>query len=140
MSHSSLRAISSPLAYLSSPCRALSIASGSSDRSSSCVTPGEPRHSVDSRLMTVEMLGLLFVSGVAVMLLGVDVTEVPRFDDDPAHDNRWRRSSTRPCCASGAGSMPRRVNRSASDAKHRSAPTATWRWDRVWIFKNIVVQ
>ena len=120
-----VHAIPSSRMYLSSPCRALSIASGSSERSNSCVTPGEPRQSVDSRLMTVEMLGLLLVSGVAVMPPGVDVTDVPRFDDEPAHDSRCRRSSTRPCRASGAGSMPRRVKRSASDAKHRSAPSAT---------------
>ena len=112
--------------YLSSPCRALSMASGSSERSNSCVTPGEPRHSVESRLMTVEMLGLLFVSGVAVMLPGVDVIEVPTFED-PAQDKRCKRSSTRPCWARGAGSMPRRVKRSANDAKHRRAPSATWR-------------
>ena len=111
--------------YLSSPCRALSMASGSSERSNSCVTPGEPRHSVESRLMTVEMLGLLLVSGVAVMLPGVDVMEVPTFDD-PAQHKRCKRSSTRPCWARGAGSMPRRVKRSANDAKHRRAPSATW--------------
>lgn len=111
--------------HLSSPCKALSMASGSSERSNSCVTPGEPRHSVDRRLMTVEMLGLLFVSGVAVILLGVNVIDEPTLDE-PAQDKRCSRSSMRPCCARGAGSMPRRVKRSANDAKHRSAPSATW--------------
>ncbi len=37
----------------------------------SSVTPGDPLHSVDRRLITVDMLGLLFVSGVAVMAPGV---------------------------------------------------------------------
>ena len=45
-------------AYRSSPCRAFSMASGSCDRNKSCVTTGDPRHRVDRRLITVDMLGL----------------------------------------------------------------------------------
>jgi len=44
--------------YRSSPCRAFSMASGSWERNKSCVTTGEPRHKVDRRLITVDMLGL----------------------------------------------------------------------------------
>jgi len=45
-------------AYRSSPCRAFSMASGSCERNKSCVTTGDPRHRVDRRLITVDMLGL----------------------------------------------------------------------------------
>ena len=110
--------------YLSSPLRALSIASGSFDLSRSCVTPGDPRHRVESRLITVLILGLLLVSGVADMDPGVDSMEEPRFRP-PANDSLCNRSFTRPCWARGAGSTPFLVKRSASEAKHLRAPSAT---------------
>lgn len=43
----------------------------------------------------------------------------------PAAAIRDNSSSVNPCLANGAGSTPRRVNRSASDAKHRRAPSET---------------
>lgn len=43
----------------------------------------------------------------------------------PAAAIRDNNSSVSPCCASGAGSTPRRVNLSASDAKQRRAPSET---------------
>ena len=110
--------------YLSSPCRAFSMASGRSDLNRSCVMPGDPRQRVDKRLITVEILGLLFVSGVADSDPGVEDMELPGAGA-PAVDRRWRRSVTRPCRARGAGSMPRRVKRSAREAKQRRAPSAT---------------
>lgn len=79
---------------------------------------------MESRLITVEMLGLLLVSGVAERDPGVAESELPGAGA-PADDNLWSRSATSPCRASGAGSIPRRVNRSASDAKHLNAPSAT---------------
>ena len=89
------------------------------------MTPGDPRQRVESRPITVEILGLLFDSGVAV-------TSEPEVADMelpgagvPAAERRWRRSVTKPWRASGAGSTPRLVKRSASEAKHRRAPSAT---------------
>lgn len=43
----------------------------------------------------------------------------------PAAAMRDSSSSVSPCLASGAGSTPRRVNRSANEAKHRKAPSDT---------------
>ena len=88
------------------------------------MTPGEPLHSVDSRLITVEMLGLLLVSGVAEMLPGVADRELPGAGA-PEEESRCRSSVIKPCWAKGAGSTPRRVKRSAREAKQRSAPSAT---------------
>lgn len=42
-----------------------------------------------------------------------------------AFDSLVRSSDTRPCSARGAGSTPLLVKRSASDAKHLKAPSAT---------------
>jgi len=61
---------------LSSPRSPLSMACGRLERSRSCVMEGEPRHSVDRRLITVEILGLDFTSGVTVTLPGVLASEV----------------------------------------------------------------
>ena len=88
------------------------------------MTVGEPRQSVESREMTVEMLGLALHSGVRLGLEGVLDSEVlwpPSLILYRRHSSSW----IRPCLASGAGSTERRVKRSASDAKHRSAPSAT---------------
>ena len=112
--------------YLSSPFSPLSMASGSLERSRSCVTAGEPRHKVDSREMTVEMLGLALHSGVRLGLEGVLDSEVlwpPSLILCRRHSSSW----IRPWRASGAGSTDRRVKRSASEAKHRRAPSATWK-------------
>ncbi len=89
------------------------------------VIPGEPRQRVDKRLITVDILGLLLVSGVAVIAPGVRESEASRLGP-PALPSLCRRSLTNPCCASGAGSTPRLVNRSASEAKHLRAPSATY--------------
>lgn len=43
----------------------------------------------------------------------------------PAAAIRDNSSSVSPCLANGAGSTPRRVNLSASEAKHLSAPSET---------------
>lgn len=45
----------------------------------------------------------------------------------PAAAMRDSSSSVKPCLAKGAGSTPRRVNRSASEAKQRKAPSDTCR-------------
>lgn len=109
--------------YLSSPLSPLSIASGKSDLSRSCVMVGDPRQSVESRLITVEILGLDFASG-REMLPGV--LAVDRLGpDSPACCSRCSSSSINPCLARGAGSIPLRVKRSAREAKQRSAPSAT---------------
>lgn len=73
--------------------------------------------------MTVDILGLLLVSGVADRDPGVLLKEA--FLGPPAAVRRWRRSATRPCSDKGCGSTPRLVNRSARDEKHRKAPSDT---------------
>lgn len=89
---------------------------------------GEPLQSVDSRLMMVETDADDLVSGVAVTLAfrpgAPGPVDVLRFGP-AAFDSRVRSSVTRPCSARGAGSTPRRVNRSAREAKQRRAPSAT---------------
>lgn len=45
--------------------------------------------------------------------------------DPAAFESLANSSFTRPCSAKGAGSTPRRVNLSDSDAKHRRAPSET---------------
>lgn len=79
--------------------------------------------------MTVETLAFPLASGV--------VPAAPRgvapwaavgvADDSPQLDNLSNNSSVSPCLASGAGSTPLRVNLSARDAKHRRAPSDTFR-------------
>ena len=67
-------------AHLSSPARALSMASGSSDLSKLCVTLGEPRHNVDNKLVTVDMLAFALLSAPPApgrLDPGVDVKEAP---------------------------------------------------------------
>ena len=108
---------------LSSPRSPLSMASGKSDRSRSCVIVGDPRQSVDRRLITVEILGLDLASW---MLTFPGVLAVETLGpNSPACWSRCSNSSIRPCWARGAGSTPRRVKRSAREAKHRRAPSAT---------------
>lgn len=111
--------------YLSSPLNPLSIASGSSDLRRSCVMDGDPRHRVDRRLITVEILGLDLLSGVMLTLPGVLDTDTLG-PTSPTFSNRFNSSSTSPLWDKGAGSIPLRVNRSARDAKQRNAPSATW--------------
>ncbi len=107
--------------------------------------PGDPRHRVDSKLMTVEMDELHVADLVPVASTGLEVVAeadaadaagefVDGCDDDDvvvvaaapaAFDKRKRRAETSPCSAKGPGSMPRRVKRSANEAKHLRAPSAT---------------
>ena len=110
--------------YLSSPFNPLSIASGRSDLSKSCVMMGEPRHSVDRRLMTVDILVLALLSEALPGVLAVEMLG----PGSPACWSRWSSSSINPCSAKGAGSTPRRVKRSAREAKHLRAPSDTWVW------------
>lgn len=62
-----------------------------------------------------------FASGVVPLPVGLSLDVVP------ALAKRSSRSSISPCFANGAGSMPRLVKRSATDAKHLSALSETWR-------------
>jgi hypothetical protein len=112
------------VSHLSSPCRALSIASGISERKISLVTAGEPRHKVSNKLITVEILELALDSGVAGIFPGVLENDPPG-GIPPAFLSLLNNSSTSWCFASGAGSTPRRVNLSARDAKQRIAPSDT---------------
>lgn len=116
------RWIFSSITHLSSPFNPLSIASGRSDLKRSWVIPGEPRHKVDKRLMTVDILGLDLDSGV--LAPGVLAKET-LWLVSPALCNLCRSSSMSPCWARGTGSMPLRVNLSAKEAKHLRAPSAT---------------
>lgn len=100
-----------------------------------CVTSGDPLHSVDSRLTMVDTWLLSLESGAE----GAAPVEVrPGLQEEagpdtvpPAAAMRDSSSSVRPCLAKGAGSTPRRVNRSANEAKQRRAPSDTWRTRRV---------
>ena len=86
-----------------------------------CVTLGDPRHSVDNRLTIVDTdVLLLLESGVAPLLPVFSPAEAA------ALANLSNNSLLSPCSAKGAGSTPRRVKRSARDAKHRRAPSDTW--------------
>lgn len=94
-----------------------------------CVTSGEPLQSVDSRLTMVDTWLLSLESaadGAAPLevLPGLQVEEGPD-PGPPAAAIRDSSSSVSPCLANGAGSTPRRVNRSASEAKQRRAPSDT---------------
>lgn len=94
-----------------------------------CVTSGEPLHSVESRLTMVDTWLLSLESAAvagapAVLRPGLHAEDGPD-TVPPAAAIRDRSSSVSPCLASGAGSTPRRVNRSASDAKQRRAPSET---------------
>ena len=85
------------------------------------VISGEPRHNVDNKLMTVVTGGLaLFGSGVPVLTFDLS------FPDVPAFASLSSSSSIKPCFANGAGSMPRRVKRSATEAKHLKAVSETY--------------
>jgi len=101
------------------------------------VIEGEPRHKVDKRLIMLDTLAVFFPSpGVfaeaeipfpvfdteGVFELAVVIPLVPSEDDILASKSR-----TRPCSANGCGSIPRLVNRSEREAKHRKAPSATCR-------------
>lgn len=102
------------------------MASGSMERSRSCVTVGEPRHNVDRSEMTVDTLGEALVSGFMVDfgdLLGRLSDVLP---PSPTFINRARSSWISPWLAKGAGSTERRVKRSAKEAKQRSAPSDTY--------------
>lgn len=96
---------------------------------------GDPRHKVDNKLIIVETLAVFFPSlgvfpadetpvapaVVLDVLVAVAFTEVPKELDILAN-----KSLSNPCSANGAGSTPRRVNRSERDAKQRNAPSATY--------------
>ena len=93
------------------------------------MTSGEPRHSVDSRLTIVDTWLLSLESadegaGPVEVRPGLQAEDGP-VATPPAAAMRESSSSVRPCVASGAGSTPRRVKRSASEAKQRSAPSDT---------------
>lgn len=100
-----------------------------------CVTSGEPLHSVDSRLTMVDTWLLSLASGAE----GAAPVEVrPGLQEEagpdtvpPAAAIRDSSSSVKPCLAKGAGSTPRRVNLSANEAKQRSAPSDTLRTGNV---------
>lgn len=90
---------------------------------------------MDSRLTIVDTWLLSLVSGVEGVA-PVEARPTLQADDGPdavpppAAAMRDSSSSVRPCLASGAGSTPRRVKRSASEAKQRRAPSDTWRTER----------
>lgn len=93
------------------------------------MTTGEPLQSVESRLTIVDTW-LLNLESAAVEGAPVVLRPGLQADDGPdtvppAAAMRDNSSSVNPCFANGAGSTPRRVNRSASEAKHRRAPSET---------------
>ena len=93
------------------------------------MTRGEPRQSVDSRLTMVDTW-LLSLESAAVGAAPVEERPGLQAEEGPvtvppAAAMRDSSSSVRPCLASGAGSTPRRVKRSASEAKQRRAPSDT---------------
>lgn len=93
-----------------------------------CVTRGEPLHRVDSRLTMVDTWLLSLESGAdgaAPLDARLGLHEDGPAVGPPAAAIRKSSSALRPCLASGAGSTPRRVKRSANDAKQRKAPSET---------------
>ena len=91
------------------------------------MTPGDPLHSVDNKLITVDILGFPLESGVvpadaATEVLAPDARAAAGM---PQWASLSSSSVVRPCLASGAGSTPRLVKRSAREAKQRKAPSAT---------------
>lgn len=93
------------------------------------MTSGDPRHRVDSRLTMVDTWllslesaaeGVAPVGGRPGLQEEVEPDTVP-----PAAAMRDSSSSVSPCLAKGAGSTPRRVKRSAKEAKQRNAPSDT---------------
>lgn len=95
--------------------------------------PAEPRQSVDNRLITVDMLGLLFDSAGTARGPAVLDKELPD-PDAPASTSLRKSSSVRPFFDRATGSIPRRIKRSARDAKQRRAPSATCK--RPKLFKH----
>lgn len=66
--------------YLSSPCKAFSMASGNCDLKRSCVMLCDPRQSADSRLIIVETDDEHFVvSGADVLVLAPNVPKQDSF-------------------------------------------------------------
>lgn len=95
------------------------------------MTTGEPRQSVDSRLTMVDTWLLSLESGADGVAPvegrpGLQAEDEPD-TEPPAAAMRDSSSSVSPCLARGAGSTPRRVNRSANEAKQRRAPSDTCR-------------
>lgn len=86
------------------------------------VIEGEPLHNVDNKLIIVDTLGDDLDSEEA-WPLGVDGITL---EDVAALDKRLNKTSIKLCSANGAGSIPLRMKRSANDAKHFKAPSATW--------------
>jgi len=81
-----------------------------------------PRFYQESRNLTVSLVGNKHSDDKDRPLPGQADAEAT---GPAALERRASSSLTRPWSASGAGSTPRRVKRSASEAKHRSAPSAT---------------
>ena len=106
--------------HRSSPDSACSMAWGSSPLSRLWVMVGLPRHSVDNREIVVETLGadLAADSGVAELEAAATLGAA-------AWPSLASSSVVRPFSASGAGSRPFLMKRSASEAKHLRAPSAT---------------
>ena len=91
------------------------------------MSPGDPLHRVDSKLITVDILGFPLESGVvpaeaATVVLAPDAKAAAGI---PQFASLSSSSVVRPCFANGAGSTPRLVKRSAREAKQRKAPSAT---------------
>ena len=92
------------------------------------MTSGDPLQSVDSKLTMVETWLLsLSVEGAGPVEVRAGLQEEEEWPVAvaPAAAMRDSNSSVRPCLAKGAGSTPRRVKRSANEAKQRRAPSDT---------------
>lgn len=94
------------------------------------MTVGEPRHNIDNTLTIIETFPELLRDSVMLALRFVDVFKLQANAELTSFFNS---SSVKPCLARGAGSTPRRVNRSAKQAKHLSATSATY--ERKWLKK-----
>lgn len=81
---------------------------------------GDPLNNVDNKLIVVDMLDDVLTS-VAPGDEDVLFTELGNVTLLSFTNNLF----TRPWAANGAGSIPRRVNLSASEAKHLKAPSDT---------------
>lgn len=100
----------------SSPCNADSMASAKLDLSKLCVMASDPLHNVDNKLIVVLTEAVVDLAASAPAL---------DWAARPAVANLLSNSWVRPWLARGTGSTFLRIKRSASEAKHFKAPSAT---------------
>ena len=87
------------------------------------VTVGEPLQSIDKTLTIIDTLPELLLDS---FILAFKLFDELRLQANAELTNFFNNSSVRPCFANGAGSTPLLVKRSAKQAKHFNAVSATY--------------